>query len=278
MTYWNEVADTHLPLYKTDRYLEARSIREDVNVEGSVGDLLVPSDVIFVGSCDVMTIVSDRSCHWFRKIHHIMHPDSPLIALGVTAGGLPTIVRKLYSYISNFGAPKTVYLTIPRFEGYEYVNKSGKCYNASSSIKTVNFSLNQGIINEEESSTWLSQLDSNERIRNQHNNLYILEERFAFIETLCKLHNINLRWTFNPSGPSIDALYHNLSAFENISTFMKDSFVGLPKVKDHMLDNSIGSDTQLELYHRFINPVPWDYVEFCKQASSNYEWMQNITK
>lgn len=278
MTYWNEVADTHLPLYKTDRYLEARSIREDVNVEGSVGDLLVPSDVIFVGSCDVMTLVSDQSCHWFRKIHHIMHPDSPLIALGVTAGGLPTIVRKLYSYISNFGAPKTVYLTIPRFEGYEYVNKSGKCYNASSSVKTVNFSLNQGIINEEESSTWLSQLDSNERIRNQHNNLYILEERFAFIETLCKLHNINLRWTFNPSGPSINALYNNLPAFENISTFMKDSFVGLPQVKDHMIDNSIGPATQLELYYRFINPIVWNYDEFCKQALSNYEWAQNATK
>lgn len=278
MTYWNEIIDTHLPLYKTQRYMEARSIREDINTEGSVGDLLTSSDVIFIGSCDVMTLVSDQSYHWFRKIRHILYPDMPLIALGVTAGGLPTIVRKLYSYISNFGAPKTVYMTVPRFEGYEYVNKSGKCYNASSSIKTVNFSLNQGIVNEEESTTWLAQLDSNERNRNQYNNLYILEERFAFIETLCKLHNITLKWTFNPSGPSIDALYNNLPIFENMSDFMKESFVGLPKVKDHMIDNSIGPETQLEIYHRFINPISWNYDEFCKQASSNYDWLQNSTK
>jgi hypothetical protein len=278
MTYWNEIADTHLPLYKTDRYLEARSIREDVNTEGSVGDLLVSSDVIFVGSCDIMTLVSDKDYHWARKIHKELHSSSPFIALGVTAGGLPTIVRKLYSYIQNFGAPKIVYMTIPRFEGYEYVNKSGKCYNASSSIRTVNFSLNQGIVNEEESATWLAQLEANELIRNQHNNLYILEERFAFIETICKLHNITLRWTFNPSGPAIDALYKNLPAFENISNFMKDSFVGLPKVKDHLIDNSIGAETQLQIYDRFINPTSWDYDMFCKQASLNYEWMKENNK
>jgi hypothetical protein len=278
MTYWNEVADTHLPLYKTTRYLEARSIREDVNTEGSVGDLLVPGDVIFVGSCDIMTLVPNRSDHWARKIHNKLHSNNPFIALGVTAGGLPTIVRKLYSYIQNFRAPKIVYMTIPRFEGYEYVNKSGKCYNASSSIKTVNFSLNQGIINEEEASTWLSQLESNEMIRNEYNNLYILEERFAFIETLCKLHDINLKWTFNPSGPSIDALYQNLSSFENISIFMKESFVGLPAVKDLLIDNSIGANTQLEIFNRFINPTTWDYVEFCRQATINHIWLQSNTK
>lgn len=278
MTYWNEIADTHLPLYKTERYLEARSIREDVNTEGSVGDLLVSSDVIFVGSCDIMTLVSDKDFHWARKLHKKLHSDSPFIALGVTAGGLPTIVRKLYAYIQNFGAPKTVYMTIPRFEGYEFVNKSGNCYNASSSIRTVNFSLNQGIITEEESDTWLAQLEANELNRNQYNNLYILEERFAFIETICKLHNITLRWTFNPSGPAIDALHKNLPAFENISDFMKNSFVGLPEVKDHMIDNSIGANTQVHVYDRFINPMAWDYNEFCKQSLLNYEWLQENTK
>lgn len=274
MTYWNEIADTHLPLYKTQRYLESKGIRENVNNEGSFGDKLVSSDVIFVGSCDIMSIVPDKDTYWARKIHNVLYPDIPFIALGVTAGGLPTIVRKFYAYISNFGAPKTVYLTIPRFEGYEYVNKSGKCYNASSSIKTVKFSLDQQIINEDEADTWLHQLKSNELNRNIHNNRYILEERFAFIETLCKLHKINLKWTFNPSGPSIDALYNNLEIFENISTFMKDSFVGLPIVKDHMIDNSIGPNTQLEIYYKFINPTSWDYDAFCKQAIYNYEWMQ----
>lgn len=275
MTYWNEIADTHLPLYKTQRYLKSRGIRENVNDEGSFGDRLSSSDVIFIGSCDVMTIVSNEETYWTRKVHRLLHPTSPFIVLGVTAGGLPTIVRKLYAYILNFGAPKTVYLTVPRFEGYEYVNKSGKCYNASSSIKTVEFSLEQQLINEEEATVWLHQLKSNELNRNTYNNLYILQERFAFIETICKLHNINLKWTINPSGPAIDALYHNLKAFEDISSFMKNSFVGLPEVKDHMVDNSIGPKTQLEMYDRFINPINWDYDVFCKQAIYNYQWLQS---
>jgi len=220
-------------------------------------------------------VVPDRNDHWVRKLHSIKHNTSPLIALGVTSGGLPTIVRKLYAYIQNFGAPKTVYLTIPRFEGYEYVSKSGKCYNASSSVVTVEFALAQQIVTTDEATIWLHQLKSNELNRNIYNNLYILEERFAFIETLCKLHNIKLQWTFNPSANSINALYDNLAAFEHISAFMKESFVGLPKIKDHMPDTSIGPDTHLELYNKFMNPDSWDYEALCKQATYNYEWLQS---
>lgn len=275
MTYWNEINDTHLELYRTPRYRKARSIREDVNEQGSVGDILVPSDVIFIGSCDIMTVVPNKKSHWVRKLHDAKHKDSPLIALGVTAGGLPTIVRKLYAYIHNFGAPKIVYLTIPRFEGYEYVSKSGKCYNASSSVVTVKFALAQEIVTSDEANIWLHQLESNALNRNIHNNLYILEERFAFIETLCKLHNIKLQWSFNPSANSINALYENLLAFEHISNFMKESFVGMPEVKDHMLDTSIGPDTHVEIYNKFMNPDIWNYEKLCKQATYNYEWLQN---
>ena len=111
--------------------------------------------------------------------------------------------------------------------------------------------------------------------RNTYNNLYILEERFAFIETLCKLHNIKLHWSFNPSANSINALYANLKAFENISDFMKDSFVGLPEIKDLMPDTSIGPNTHQKLYDKFMNPELWDYNNLCNQATYNYEWLQN---
>ena len=275
MTYWNEINDTHLELYRTPGYQKARSIREDINDQGTVGDIITSSYVIFIGSCDIMTVVPDKNDHWARRLHNIRHKNSPLIALGVTSGGLPTIVRKMYAYINNFGAPKILYLTIPRFEGYEYVNKSGKCYNASSSVVTVEFALAQEIVTTEEANIWLHQLESNELNRNTYNNLYILEERFAFIETLCKLYNIKLHWSFNPSANSINALYAHLKAFENISDFMKDSFVGLPEIKDLMPDTSIGPNTHQKLYDKFMNPELWDYNNLCNQATYNYEWLQN---
>lgn len=275
MTYWNEIGDTHVPLYRTDAYQKSKTFRENVNSEGSIGDKLTRSDVIFVGSCDIMSLIPDMSQHWAKLVHKSLHSASPFIALGVTAGGLPTIIRKLYSYISNFGAPKCVYLTIPRFDGYEYVNKSGKCYNASSSTKTVGFALKQGVINEDESNTWLMQLESNAKLRNTYNNLYILEERFAFIETICKLHSIKLKWTFNPSGPSVDVLYNNLNLFDGISDYMKDSFVGLVKVKDYHVDFSIGIQTHTELVNKFIYPDTWNYTSLCNQAEENYLWYTN---
>ena len=275
MTYWNEIVDIHVPLYSTEPYKKSKSFREYINDEGSMGDTLTTSDVIFVGSCDIMSGVGDLSLHWSKKIHASLHSSSPYITLGVTAGGLPTIVRKLYSYISNFGAPKYVYLTVPRFDGYEYVNKSGKCYNASSNVETVNFSLKNNIVNKDEADTWLMQLQSNELLRNIHNNQYILEERFAFIETICKLHNIKLKWTFNTSGPSIRVLYENLSCFENISKFMKESFVGIPTIKDMLRDYSIGPETQMEIVNKFMNSESWNYNNFCQQATQNHEWFMN---
>ena len=207
MTYWNETLDLQVPLYRTSKYLQSKSFRENINDQGTMGDILAPSDVIFVGSCDVMSLVSDSTLRWSKKIHTELYHSSPYIALGSTSGGMPTIVRKLYSYIANFGPPKHVYLTVPRFDGYEYVNKSGKCYNVSSAVKTAEYALKTNIVNEDEAVIWLRQLDVNKKLKNTNNTLYVLEERFAFIETVCKLHSINLKSTFNTSGPSIRILY-----------------------------------------------------------------------
>lgn len=276
MTYWNEIADVQVPLYRTTAYKQSKSFREYINDEGNMGDALISSDVIFVGSCDIMSGIEDMSLTWSKKLHSAFHSSSPYIALGVTSGGLPTIVRKLYSYISNFGAPKHVYLTIPRFDGYEYVNKSGKCYNASSNVKTVNFALKNNIINQDEADTWLMQLQSNELLRNKLNNQYILEERFAFIETICKLHNIELKWTFNTSGPSIRVLYENLNLFENISDFMKASFVGLVESKDYMSDWSIGPLTHEQIYNKFVHPEEWNFTKFSEISTTNFMWDKKI--
>ena len=275
MTYWNEVSDTHLKIYKTPSYQACRSIREDVNGQGYVGDLLASSYVVFLGSCDVMSAWPDVEKHWARHIHKTVYSNSPFIALGTTASSVPTMIRRLYAYIQNFGAPKEVYMTIPRFDSYEYVNDEGMCYSVSTNMWVADHVRNHNILTQPDYDKWVGRLNAQKLAQNSHNIKYALEERFAFIETICKLHNIKLHWTFNPTALSIQVLFENISIFENISDFMKKSFVGVPTVKDMLRDNSIGPETQMEIANKFMNPDSWDYNNFCQQSTKNYDWYMN---
>lgn len=275
MTYWNEVSDSHLKVHSTPPYQACRSIREDVNIEGYVGDLLAKSDVIFLGACDIMSAWYDADKQWARHIHKTLYPSFPFIALGTKSSSVPTMVRRLYAYIQNFGAPKEVYMTMPRFDSYEYVNDEGTCYTASTNTVLADFSLKHNIVTQEDYTKWMARLNAQKIAQNSHNIKYVLEERFAFIETICKLHNINLHWTFNPTSFSIEVLYENLLSFEHISDFMKKSFVGIPQIKDMLRDHSIGPESQMEIVNKFMNPESWDYINFCQQAKKNYDWYMN---
>jgi hypothetical protein len=131
-----------------------------------------------------------------------------------------------------------------------------------------------GQVNYEELTTWVQQLLINKQLQNPNNTQYMLEERFAFIETLCRLHNINLKWTFNPSDASIMVLYNNLPALESVSDYMKAAFVGHVAVCDHEpADRTIGTQTHEGIFMRFIDPIPWDIEQIKEQARLNYEWL-----
>lgn len=56
MTYWNETSDSHLQFGSTSKYQEFSGINQHINSEGYVGDLLAPSDAVFLGTCDIMSI------------------------------------------------------------------------------------------------------------------------------------------------------------------------------------------------------------------------------
>jgi len=278
MTYWNEISDSHLKIYKAPPYQACRSIREDINSQGYVGDLLAKSDVVFLGTCDIMSAWYDAEKQWARHIHKTLYLTSPFIALGTKSSSVPSMVRRLYAYIQNFGAPKEVYMTMPRFDSYEYVNSEGICYTASTNTVLADLARKYDIVNQTDYDNWLGRLNAQKAAQNAHNIRYVLEERFAFIETLCKLHNIKLHWTFNPTSLSIEVLYENLACFENITDFMKEACVGIPDIKDMLRDFSIGPETQMEIVNRFMNPTPWNYTEFCNKAKQNYDWYVDYKK
>ena len=274
MTYWNEIDDSHIRFWNSPIYQSYWKVKDKITEQGYRGDLLQSSEVIYLGTCDVMTNFVEDGVRWPELIHSVLYPNTPFIALGTVASGLPTMVRRLYSYIQNFGAPKQIYMTVPRFDGREFVNKSGKCYNVSSRVGSARFCKNANLIDQEEHDTWVRQLEANKQLNNIANTQYILEERFAFIETLCRLHDIKLKWTFNPSDAAISVLYKNIGAIENISDFMKDAFVGLPEVKDHVFDRSIGPETHMSIFEKFVGNEKWDYTKLSNISERNFNWLQ----
>lgn len=275
MTYWNEIEDTHLPIYKASPYQACRSIRECVNSQGYVGDLLTSSDVIFLGSCDIMSTWYEIDKQWARDIHKTKYSNSPFIALGTKTSSLPSIVRRLYAYITNFGAPKIVYMSLPRFDSYEYVNDEGHVYTASTNKKVADTAIKYDVVSKKSYDKWVARLTAQEFAQNPHNIRYVFEERFAFIETICKLHNIKLQWTINPTLHCIKVLHENISCFEDITDFMKESFVGTPLIKDMTRDLSIGPLTQMGMADKFYNPTGWNYDEIRLTIAQNYEWYAN---
>jgi hypothetical protein len=274
MTYWNETSDHHLRFWEIESYRSYNQFITEINEEGYRGDKLQPSKVVYLGTCDMMNLL-DVEYRWPVMHHTDFHPNEPFIALGTVGSGVPSMVRRLYAYIQNFGAPEYVYMTIPRFDGYEYVNKSGKCYNVSTRESSARFCHTGGIVSDEELNTWLIQLDANKKLNNPHNIRYMLEERFAFMETICKAYNIKLNWTFNLSDASIVVLYNNLPIFADLSEFMKESFVGLAPAVDHLYDRSIGAWTHKEIYNKFVERNTWNYNSLCNQADLNLRWLKS---
>ena len=272
MTYWNEIADSHLQYWNSRESLSYFRLRSEISEEGYRSDKLQPSKVVYVGTCDVMSCLN-KEYTWVNMVHNRLHSDQPLIALGTLSSGLSSMIRRLYAYIQNFGAPEVVYLTIPRFDSYEFVNKTGKCYSVSSRIGTADFCRSVNMIDDADHIIWLKQLDDTRELANKNNNRYIVEERFAFLETLCKAYDIRLKWTFNPSDAGIKILYENLEVFRDISDMMQRSFVGMPVVRDHLPNRTIGPETHNEIYLKFINNEHWDFNELSRIAISNFNWV-----
>ena len=75
MTYWNETSDLHLQFGPTSKYQEFPAINQHINSEGYVGDLLAPSEVVFLGTCDIMSIADKPELHWARQLHKQLHLD-----------------------------------------------------------------------------------------------------------------------------------------------------------------------------------------------------------
>lgn len=275
MKYWGESSDSHIQFSQTPFYQRFRAVREDINEEGYYGDTLRSSDVVFLGTCDVMSAVSHSDHHWARKIHASLHPTSPFIALGSIGVGLPTMVRRLFSYIENYGPPKHLYMTVPRFDGYEFVLESGKCYNASTRSKSASYMHSVGGVTDKEYEIWQAQLSTNKKALHKLQIQYMLEERFSFIETICKLHQIDLKWSFNLSDASIITLFNNLETIRNISTFMQKSFVGLAPIMDiEEEDHTIGPLTHSEIFNKFTNPSVWDFEDTNRQSLANINWLK----
>ena len=284
MKYWTETIDSHIRLAETDVYKTYEGLKNGLNKDGYVDDILQPSDVIFMGSCDLMTSMPTPQLRWAKLLHNSKHSTSPFVAIGSSAAGLPTTIRRLHSYIQNYGPAKLLYLSVARIDGLECVNQSGLCYNVNSRIGTPKYLNRRNLLAPREFNAWVAQVDAFKMVNNLHYVQYILEERFSFLELMCKHYNIELKWTINLTDAAIVTIYKNIGAFNAITPFMKESFVGVPLLEDHLPDRSMGEKTHHNVFNMFEHPEKWDYDVFTEKITLNYQWMieqygnQNLIK
>jgi len=276
MTYWNEHSDTHIKIGRTPKYLEFNSIGQNLNSDGYIGDNHKQTDVLFLGTCDIMSIAGPIEDHWGMKVCKTLHPTSDYITLGTTGSGVPTMLRRLSSFIQKYGPPKYLYVMIPRFDGYEFVDEQGSCYNVSSRYSTPYFSKKHNLINQSTLKVWNQQLDTVIKTNNKNNIRYLVEEKFFYLETICKCYNINLKWSFNLTDMSIRVLYNNIDIFSNMSEYMKETFVGLaPVVGLNDYDLSMDINSHNEIYKKFVSPEKFDFIKLSNQATANYNFLNS---
>ncbi len=269
LSYWNETNDLHLRLWDAKHYKAYVAVKQEINEEGYRGDKLQPTNALYLGTCDVMSCFLNAKDRWCNILHEI-HDDSsdPLIALGSVGVGFPTMIRRLHAFIQNFGTPGTVYMTLPRFDGVEYVNESGQCYNASSRLITAFLAQNSHLVSEQEAAVWIKQLDTAVASNNNHRVRYLLEERFAFLRMMQLVHGFNLRWTFNPTRACLNCLGQYIHEFPVLPNWVFDSFVGYPTEVELLPDDSVAPITHRSIAERFLNPEPCNRDEFVSKGMS----------
>lgn len=274
MTYWYEPIDSHIKFSDADYFQRQSNFQNRINEFGYFDAPLGPTSVLYMGTCDIMSQLPNLKDRWIEKVQLALNPEVPLMSVGSIAAGLASMIRRLHAFIQNNGAPSILRLTVARFDGYEFVNSSGKCYNVNSRIGSPQFLKRRNLLTDEQFNLWEEQVCSFKKLDSE-NVRYVLEERFAFLELMCKAYNISLQWSFNLSDACIVVLHNNIDLFKSITPFMQQAFVGCPELKDNLSDRSMGIETHSELSKLFISPKVFNFDDLKLTANNNYQWLKN---
>jgi hypothetical protein len=227
MRYWQEKTDKHIRLADTDVYKTYPVIARGLNKHGYVDAPLQPTEVLYMGTCDIMSSITDPDRRWCAQFHTALSGNAPLVSIGSSAAGFPTQIRRLLSFVKNYGPPATLMMTVARPDGLEYVNSRGECYNVNSRIGTPQFLNRRGMLLEQDYRDWCTQTSQFQGFQTAQQFRYTLEERFSFLETICLAYNIRLQWTFNLSDAAIVMLHRYLTELECVPPAMK-SWINTP--------------------------------------------------
>jgi hypothetical protein len=185
------------------------------------------------------------------------------MALSKISSGLEATLRRLYIYCELVGPPKVLYMVMPRPVSIEIPVKrsmTDPLVGVTDIERYLTFLGKLPTITTEE--VFLFKKISEVLIglsENESYQLYQFEKGTAFLQTLCRLHNIELRWTPNLSATAIEYYAKYFSLFLRENDFMRQTCLGVGKALDFSGDGSVGDETQGVIANLMLDGKPGEF-------------------
>jgi hypothetical protein len=270
--YWDTAECGILDMSKVGRYENYLNM-VPTTPEGYTCDELKPSDVVFLGSCDLNGPIEDPSKSWARLLHANLADsllELPYISLAKSTAGFMSFPRRLITYCEKYGAPKHVYAVVPRPVSVEVPLSEGNVVSVSNRVGFPNYLFKRSALNDLDYST-LREASKfyQSQINNIYYQLYQFEQTASFLSLICRFYNIDFKWTLNLSSSAIAYYNKYLIEFFKHSLFMKQTFVGLASAVDFTFDGSMGEGSQDTVYRLFKDRPSFDFLNLEQNLQNN---------
>jgi hypothetical protein len=255
--FWNSIIDNTVDLSSGEYY----SYFDNMKATNSCGykcDELVYSPIIFLGSCDMSGPITNANAVWSKVLHSTFksyNTSLPYIALSRVHSGYDALTRRLFTYCKAYGAPKKVFIVLPR-PVCEEIPINGTLVNVTERERYLSYLVRIDKLTPKEYGACLKTMEMARLHKDSLEfQLYKFEQASAMLESICERYKIEISWTPNLSATAVEYYEKWLQVFLKECPYMAQTFAGVAKVHDFAVDGSTGEITQSSIANMFLNPT-----------------------
>jgi hypothetical protein len=278
--FWNTTNDNTVDM-SIGRYYTGVDNMKASTPEGYRCDPLDKSPVVFLGSCDMSGPIIDPEQVWakviYNKLSQIYEPF-PYIALSRIHSGTDALTRRLNAYCVKYGAPKKIFVVLPRPVCLE-IPVRGTLVNVTERPNYVDYLLKINRITPSEHTMCMKAVEFS---RSQQDSVeyqtYQFERIGTMLRLLCRNYDIEMRWTPNLSATAVDYYARWMDVFLRQMSFMADTCAGVGVLRDFATpeDGSTGLLTQASIAEVLMSSDGRNSLEAINaQLTSNHHFLVN---
>ena len=275
--FWNSVNDNTIDLTVGYYYSTFKNMRT-TTPEGYRCDPIESSPILFLGTCDMSGPLTEPENVWSRIVYKELSKTQsfPYIALSRINTGGDSLIRRLSGYIEQYGAPKKLYIVLPRITGVE-VPIRGCLITVGADRLFSDYLLKIGRINPDEHAKCIA---ATEFFKTQQYDkdfqLYKFEQFSMMLRMICERYDIEMKWTPNLSVTGVD--YYNMwgELFLNEIPWMAQTCAGVGQMVDFASDSdgSAGVQSQVAMANILQEPQN-NLTSILQQLEDNQKYLIN---